>query len=101
MQLSADDVYKYSQEKNVVILDVRDASFLKEGMIKGSIWVGFDGSFANYVGSLFDPADRFVLYGTGEEAKEAITRLFRIGYINIIGHANFEFKEWKDKKLPL
>ena len=51
--------------------------------------MGFDGAFSSWVGTLFDSKDRFVLYGTDEQAKESITRLFRIGYINIIGYANF------------
>ena len=62
--------------------------------------MGFEGAFANWVGTLFNPTDKFVIYGTEKQASDSITRLFRIGYINIVGHANFPMKEWKDKKLP-
>ena len=98
--LSPEQVYKLSNEKGVTVLDVRDTKDLKDGIIKNSIWVGFDGAFANWVGTLFNPTDQFVIFGTEKQAKDSITRLFRIGYINIIGYANFDMKEWKDKKLP-
>lgn len=84
-----------------MILDVRSNAELKDGIIKGSIWVGFDGAFANWVGTLLDPSEKFVIYGKDQTARDSITRLFRIGYINIIGHANFPMQEWKDKKHPV
>lgn len=62
--LTSDEVYKLSKAKDVIILDVRDAKYLNEGIIENSIWVGFDGAFANWVGTLFNPTDRFVIYGT-------------------------------------
>ena len=84
----------------MVVLDVRDTKDLKDGILENSIWVGFEGAFANWVGTLFNPTNQFVIYGTEKQASDSITRLFRIGYINILGHANFDMKEWKDKKLP-
>lgn len=82
-------------------MDVRGTDALKEGIIENSICVGFDGPFANWVGTVFNPTDKFVIYGTEEQAKESITRLFRIGYINILGHANFSLKAWKEKGYPV
>lgn len=99
--LSIDEVSKLLNEDNVILLDVRKPEELRKGIIKNSICVGFDGAFANWIGTLFSPSDRFVLYGSEEEAKDSITRLFRIGYINIEGHANFSIEEWKSKNLPL
>ena len=48
----------------MVVLDVRDTKDLKDGILENSIWVGFEGAFANWVGTLFDPTNRFVIYGT-------------------------------------
>lgn len=42
-----------------------------------------------------------MIYGSADEAKDSITRLFRIGYINIEGHASFSIEDWKNKNLPL
>lgn len=42
-----------------------------------------------------------MIYGTDEQAKETVTRLFRIGYINVLGHSNFSIKAWKDQGFPV
>lgn len=80
---------------------MRGTDALKEGIIENSICVGFDGAFANWVGTLFNPTDKFVIYGTDQQAQESITRLFRIGYINILGHANFSLNTWRQKGYPV
>lgn len=98
--LTAEQVYKLSQNEDVVVIDVRGTEALKEGIMENSICVGHDGGFATWVGSLFDPTDKFIIYGSDDLAKEAITRMFRIGYINILGHANYPIKEWKEKNFP-
>lgn len=52
------------KEKGVILLDVRHNNELKKGIIKDSICINFDGAFANWVGTLFSPSDRFILYGS-------------------------------------
>ena len=94
-------MHKLSQEKDVVVLDVRSLKEVKEGIIENSICIGFDGSFASWVGNLLSYDTKFVIYGTEEQARQSITRLFRIGYINVLGHANFSLQEWKDKNFPV
>lgn len=65
-------------------------------MITGSLCIGFDGGFANWVGTLLDPTTQFIVYGgSAEQALETIKRLYRIGYINILGHASFSINEWQ------
>lgn len=83
------------------MLDVRGTDALREGIIDGSLCIAFDGVFATWVGTLISPKDKLILVGSEEQVNEAINRLFRIGYINIIGHANFSIADWKAKKLPL
>jgi len=99
--LGIDEVSSLLKEKDVILLDVRKPEELQKGIIKNSICVGFDGAFANWIGTLFSPSERFVIYGSADEAKDSITRLFRIGYINIEGHASFSIEDWKNKNLPL
>ena len=67
-------------------------------MIAGSLCIGFNGGFANWVGTLLSPNSQLIIYGgTEEQALETIKRLYRIGYINIIGHASFSISDWKAK----
>jgi len=92
---------EYSRQPDVIIIDVRGTAALKEGIIENSLCIGFDGGFANWVGSLLNPKSKIVLLGTEQQAKESIARLLRIGYINILGHTNFPISEWKAKGYPV
>lgn len=84
------------KNKNAQILDIRGTEDLKKGVIKGSLCIGFEGAFANWVGTLLSPQTELIIYGgSAEQSLETIKRLFRIGYINIIGHASFPLSEWK------
>jgi hypothetical protein len=50
------------------------------------------------VGTLLDPKTEFIIYGgSAEQSLETIKRLYRIGYINIVGHASFSISEWQGK----
>lgn len=99
--LSPERVFELTQKEDVVIIDVRPLAELKNGIIKNSICVAFDGGFANWIGTLLDPKDKLILFGTDEQAEVSIKRLLRIGYINVIGHANFSLQAWKDKNYPI
>jgi len=51
-----------------LVIDVRGTDDLKEGIIENSLCIGFDGAFANWVGSLLDSKDKLVLLGTEQQA---------------------------------
>lgn len=72
----------------------------QEGMIKGSISIGFYGAFATWMGTLMDPHKKYIVYGTSEQVEDTLKRLLRIGYINIKGYGKFDIKEWKYRNLP-
>ncbi len=82
----------------MIILDIRGTEEIKKGTIKGSLCIGFDGGFANWVGTLLSPTSQFIIYGgSADQSLETIKRLYRIGYINIIGHASFPISDWAAK----
>ena len=80
-----------------MLIDTRTINDLKDGIIPNSLCIAFDGGFANWVGTLLDPADKLIIFGNDEQAEQSIKRLLRIGYINVLGHANFPISEWKQK----
>jgi hypothetical protein len=47
----------------VILIDIRGTEDLKNGVINGSLCIGFDGGFANWVGTLLDPKTEFIIYG--------------------------------------
>ena len=97
MRLSVDEVVTLKQQ-GIKIIDVRGVRELNAGVIKGALCIDFNGGFATWVGTLFDPREELVLYGEEATVVEAIKRLLRIGYTNIRGYANFSIEDWKAKK---
>jgi glyoxylase-like metal-dependent hydrolase (beta-lactamase superfamily II)/rhodanese-related sulfurtransferase len=98
IELTPEQVSEYSKKEKVIVLDIRSTEELKGGVMSESLCIGYDGGFANWVGTLIDPKDEFIVYGgSQEQALETIKRLYRIGYINILGHASFSIKEWESK----
>jgi hydroxyacylglutathione hydrolase len=74
------------QRGGVVVLDVRPADAFASGHLRGSINVGLDGRFAEYAGTIISP-ERHVIVVAGDpfSAREARTRLARIGFDRVIG----------------
>jgi hydroxyacylglutathione hydrolase len=74
-----------AQAAGAVVVDTRDPISFAAGHLLGSINVGLDGRYAEYVGSVVAPDDDIVVVtGPGDEA-EAKVRLARIGYDRVVG----------------
>jgi len=68
-----------------VLLDVRDSTMFAAGHVAGSVNVGLDGRFAEYVGMIIEPDDRVVLVASTEaEVAEARLRMRRIGFDEVV-----------------
>tara|TARA_B100001287_G_scaffold276840_1_gene289955 strand:+ start:8801 stop:10189 length:1389 start_codon:yes stop_codon:yes gene_type:complete len=88
-----------SKNKETIILDVRHQDDFKKGHVPNSIFVGLRGGFAPWVGSVIKNIKLKILL-VCEEGKEneAITRLSRVGFDNVIGYLNGGFDNWKSSK---
>lgn len=84
-----------ANERNALVLDVRHQDEFSIGHVPNSISIGLDGGFAPWVGALITNAKQPILLITpiGRE-KEAITRLARVGYDNVLGFLNGGFETW-------
>ena len=72
-------------ESGAVLLDVRDSALFAAGHLAGSVNVGLDGRFAEYVGMVVGPDDRVVIIAsTEDEMDEARLRMSRIGFDNAV-----------------
>jgi hydroxyacylglutathione hydrolase len=83
-RLSVDQVLD-AQRDGAVVVDTRDAAAFASGHLAGSVNVGLEGRFAEYVGTVVDPDTSIILVsdpGTEEEAK---LRLGRIGFDTVVG----------------
>ena len=70
---------------DVVILDSRSPQDFSKGFIKGSINIGLKGQYAPWVGVILSPESPLLLIADKGFEREAITRLARVGYENVIG----------------
>ena len=70
---------------DVVILDSRSPQDFSKGFIKGSINIGLKGQYAPWVGAILSPESPLLLIADKGFEREAITRLARVGYENVIG----------------
>ncbi|HUC80392.1 MAG TPA: MBL fold metallo-hydrolase [Flavisolibacter sp.] len=92
--LTAEDV-KAAAEDDAIILDTRPATQFTEAFVPGSIFIGLEGRFAEWAGSLL-PFDReIVLVCESGKEKETVTRLARVGFSRMIGYLNGGVDAWK------
>ena len=76
-------------------MDVRHQSEFIKGFIPKSIFIGLGGTFAPWVGALIkDIHQPILLVVPPEKAEEAITRLSRVGFDNVLGFLKGGFTSW-------
>ena len=92
--LTVDQIKLAIINTNTYIIDTRSVASFVKGYIPGSIFIGLEGNFAPIAGTLLDPKSRLILVAENGQEKEAITRLVRIGYENIIGFLDGGFNVW-------
>ncbi|HJW16768.1 MAG TPA: rhodanese-like domain-containing protein [Flavisolibacter sp.] len=86
---------KKAVEAHDLILDTRNAEDFSLGFIPGSVFIGLEGRFAEWAGSLL-PFDKPIILVTepGKE-KETIIRLARVGFSKVRGYVDGGFEAWK------
>ncbi|BFO67487.1 MBL fold metallo-hydrolase [Chryseobacterium sp. KCF3-3] len=95
--LSIEDFKAKAIPNNVLILDSRNNIEFAKGYIPGSVNIGLDGNFAQWVGEIIIDVRTPVLLITevGKE-EETIIRLGRIGFDNVLGYLDGGFYTWKN-----
>ena len=92
--LTAKEVNNVLKEK-VTILDVRSVEDFSSSHIPGSIFIGLDGRFAPWVGEILeDVSKKLILIAPKGREKEAIIRLSRVGFDNVIGYLEGGINSW-------
>ena len=93
--LSIDEFKNSMISENSLVLDVRTQKEFIKKHIPNSLFIGLNGSFAPWVGTLIKDVHRPILLivEKGKE-EEAITRLSRVGCDNCIGYLEGGIKIW-------
>ncbi|WP_213522010.1 rhodanese-like domain-containing protein [Nonlabens sp.] len=86
-----------ANETGAIVLDVRSQDEFAQGHIPRSIFIGLDGSFAPWVGTLIaDVKQPLLLVTAPGREKETLTRLSRVGFDQSIGYLDGGFESWKN-----
>jgi glyoxylase-like metal-dependent hydrolase (beta-lactamase superfamily II)/rhodanese-related sulfurtransferase len=84
-----------ANESGAVILDVRSADEFSIGHIPNSIFIGIDGGFAPWVGTLIGKTlHPIILVIPAGREEETITRLSRVGFDNTLGYLEGGITAW-------
>jgi glyoxylase-like metal-dependent hydrolase (beta-lactamase superfamily II)/rhodanese-related sulfurtransferase len=88
---------KVMQKNGTVVLDVRKPQDFADGHIPGALFIGLDGQFAPWVGTVIKDitAPILIVAPVGRE-EETVMRLSRVGYDNCVGYLAGGFDTWKN-----
>ena len=94
--LSPDEFNAIANETDAIILDVRHENDFVKCHIPRSIFIGIQGNFAPWVGSLIMNTKQAILLITPNGMEnETITRLSRVGFDNVLGYLEGGIDAWK------
>ncbi|HEX3025251.1 MAG TPA: rhodanese-like domain-containing protein [Chitinophagaceae bacterium] len=83
------------KNESIIILDTRNASVFMDGFVPGSVFIGLEGRFAEWAGSLL-PFDKPIVLVTEQgKEKESVVRLARVGFEKFEGFLQGGFDAWK------
>lgn len=85
--LSLQEVLEH-RDQGAQLVDVRTAEAFADGHLKGSLNIGLVGKFATWAGTLLDPKRPIIIIADSSTEREAIQRLGRIGFDQVVGYLN-------------
>lgn len=95
--LSAREFETVANQGDVIVLDVRHENDFVKAHIPNSIFIGIQGGFAPWVGSLLRDVNQQLLLVIPEgREEETITRLSRVGFDHVLGYLKGGIVAWTD-----
>ena len=84
-----------ANETEAVMLDIRSTAEFVESHIPRSTFIGLAGGFAPWVGAMIvDVKQPILLVANDDQIEEAITRLSRVGFDNVLGYLEGGLDAW-------
>lgn len=97
MPIAVEDFESVAEDNGALILDTRSAADFWQGYVPQSINIGLKGDFAPWVGAMIvDVKQPILLVCEPGSEEEAITRLSRVGFDNVLGYLEGGFPAWKN-----
>jgi hydroxyacylglutathione hydrolase len=95
--LTPEEFETAAESTGAIILDTRSAAEFHKGYVPQSVNIGLAGDFAPWVGALIADVKQPILLVTDEgKEEEAVIRLSRVGFDNVLGHLKGGFNTWKN-----
>ena len=102
--LDAATFKELSEQKDILVVDTRSKElYAEEGTVPGAWYIGIDGNFAPWVGSLIKDIKQKIIFIADSENRvnEIVTRFSRVGYDNTLGYLEGGMPNWKSHKFPV
>ncbi len=93
--------FKQKIKDDFLVLDTRQSSEFTEGFVPGSLFIGLEGRFAEWAGSLLPFHEKIILITAKDKEEETIVRLARVGFDNVEGYLKGGFEAWKQAGEPV
>ena len=94
--LSPEDFESAAEQTGALILDTRAAADFHKGYVPNSVNIGLIGDFAPWVGAMIvDVKQPLLLVCEPGTEEEAITRLSRVGFDQVVGYLEGGFEAWQ------
>ena len=94
--LSLNEFEDLANTTDALIIDTRKPEMFRVGFIPRSIFIGIDGDFAPWVGTLVtDIQQEILIVADKGREEEVVKRLARVGYDNVLGYLKGGFEAWK------
>ncbi len=97
--LDAPTFKEYSERNDILVIDTRNKeSYTEEGTVPGAWYIGVDGNFAPWVGTLVKDINQKIIFIADDELRvnEIVTRFSRVGYDNTMGYLAGGITAWKE-----
>jgi hydroxyacylglutathione hydrolase len=95
------DEFKALVKEDAIILDTRHASVFTQGFVPGSIFIGLEGRYAEWAGSLLPFDQPMVLVTEPGKEKESIVRMARVGFSKVMGFLDGSYEAWVNAGEPV
>ena len=87
--------FKQLVKEDAIILDTRPATEFTVSYIPGSLFIGLEGRFAEWAGSLLPFDKKIILITPAGKEEETVIRLARVGFDKMSGVLNGGFEAWQ------
>jgi len=90
------EAFKKMMQEDHLVLDTRHAAVFTRGFIPGSLFIGLEGRFAEWAGSLLPFDKPMILVTEPGKEEESVVRLTRVGFERIEGCLEGGFTAWQE-----